>query len=414
MAQDLLTRLAVHNPDEKGYSLEQGLIKYKGKVWIAHNSALQTRLIAALHSSVVGGHSGMKATYYSLKKLFQWKELKTDVENFIKQCQVCQQAKHEHNHPAGLLQPLPIPKGAWQDISMDFIEGLPLSHGCNSILVVVDRYTKYAHFLPLNHPFTAQGVARLVLDNVVKLHGLPKSIVSDRDRIFTSIFWKELFSLFDTSLLISSSYHPQTDGQTERVNQCLEMYLRCAVQDSPKTWKVWLPLAELWYNSSFHSAIGCSPFKALYGYEATSGMTVPALVSKESEVVDFIQDREAHLANLQKHLAAAQNRMKLQADKHRTDRQFQVGELVLLKLQPYIQHSVVNRPFPKLSYKLFGPYRILEKMGAAAYKLDVPSGSLSHPVFHISQLKPFRPNSTLVFADITKLQDFSALDLKPE
>jgi hypothetical protein len=314
----------------------------------------------------------MKATYYRLKKLFQWKGLKTDVENFIKQCQVCQQAKHEHNHPAGLLQPIPIPKGAWQDISMDFIEGLPLSHGCNSILVVVDRYTKYAHFLPLNHPFTAQGVARLVLDNVVKLHGLPKSIVSDRDRIFTSIFWKELFSLFDTSLLISSSYHPQTDGQTERVNQCLEMYLRCAVQDSPKTWKVLLPLAELWYNSSFHSAIGCSPFKALYGYEATSGVTVPALVSGESEVVDFIQDREAHLANLQKHLAAAQNRMKLQADKHRTDRQFQVGELVLLKLQPYIQHSVVNRPFPKLSYKLFGPYRILEKMGAAAYKLDLP------------------------------------------
>lgn len=192
------------------------------------------------------------------------------------------------------------------------------------------------------------------------------------------------------------------------------MYLRCVVQDSPKTWKVWLPLAELWYNSSFHSAIGCSPFKAFYGYEANSGVTVPALLSRASEVVDFIQDREAHLANLQKHLAVAQNRMKLQADKHRTDRQFQVGELVLLKLQPYIQHSVVSRPFPKLSYKFFGPYRILEKLGAAAYKLELPPGSLIHPVFHILQLKPFTPNSTLVFADITKLQDFSALDLKPE
>jgi hypothetical protein len=133
---------------------------------------------------------------------------------------------------------------------MNFIEGLPTSKGYNAILVVVDRYTKYAHFLPLKHPFTAKGVAKLVLDNVVKLHGLPRSMVSDRDRIFTIDFWRELFSLFDTKLLRSSAYHPQTDGQSERVNQCLEMYSRCAVHDSPRKWKSRLSLAELWYNTS--------------------------------------------------------------------------------------------------------------------------------------------------------------------
>lgn len=177
--------------------------------------------------------------------MFVWKGLKQDVNNFVKQCIVCQQVKHERAHPAGLLQPLPIPEGPWQDISTDFIEGLSTSKGFNSILVVVDRFTKYAHFIPLKHPFTAHQVGSSVLHHVVKLHGLPNTIVSNRDRIFTSSFWKELFKLMDTTLLMSTVYHPQTDGQTERVNQYLEMYLRCSVHNSPKKWSDWLHLAEL-------------------------------------------------------------------------------------------------------------------------------------------------------------------------
>lgn len=193
--------------------------------------------------------------------------MKGDVEDFIKQCPTCQRAKGERVHPAGLLQPLPVPQGAWQDITMDFIEKLPKSEGYDTILVVVDRFSKYAHFLALKHPFTASQVAQILLDQVVKLHGLPKSIVSDRDKIFTSHFWTQLFKLMGTKLSLSTAYHPQSDGQSERVNQCLEMYLRCAVHAQPQKWKAWLPLAEFWYNTAHHSSLGCSPFKVLYGYD---------------------------------------------------------------------------------------------------------------------------------------------------
>jgi len=232
-AQQLLTQLAIASPNAKGYSLDRGVIRFKNKLWVAQNSALQTKIITAFHASAIGGHSGVQATYHRINKLFHWKGLKVAVEDFIKQCQICQQAKHLNTSPAGLLQPLPIPEGAWQDLSMDFIEGLPKSEGYTVILVVVDRFTKYAHFIPIKHPYTAHTIAQSVFDNIVKLHGMPKTIISDRDKVFTSIFWKELFQLLGTQLMFSSAYHPQTDGQTERVNQCLEMYLRCVTYEAP-------------------------------------------------------------------------------------------------------------------------------------------------------------------------------------
>lgn len=278
---------------------------------------------------------------------------------------------------------------------MDFIEALPKSEDYTVIMVVVDRLTKYAHFIPVKHPYTATIIVQLFMDIVVRLHGLPASIVTDRDIIFVSHFWKELFKLYKVQLNLSTAYHPQTDGQAERVNQCVEMYLRCAVQDSPKTWKAWLSLAELWYNSSLHTALGCSPFKALYGYEPNIG-AIPSLPDTTSPtVIEIIENRELQLQSLKDSLARAQNRMKMQAYQKCSDAQFAVGDKVLLKLQPYTQSTVASRPFLKLAYKYFGPYEVLECIGSVAYKLNLPQDSMIHPVFRISQLKPFTVDHTL-------------------
>jgi hypothetical protein len=211
-AQRRLTELAVASPDEHGYALHQGLIQYQGRVWLGANSALQTKLISAFHASAIGGHSDVQATYQRLKRLFAWQGMKLAVTDFVRQCDICHHAKHSNQHPQGLLQPLPTPQGAWQDITIDFIEGLPMSEGVNTIMVVVDRFTKYSHFLPLRHPFTAPQFALLFVDSVVKLHGMPRSIVSDRDCIFTSHFWRLLFEKLGTKLKYSTAYHPQTDG----------------------------------------------------------------------------------------------------------------------------------------------------------------------------------------------------------
>lgn len=412
-AQAKIQALAVSSPDEQGYSLCNGLIKLQERVWIGNNTALQTKLISAFHSSAIGGHSGILPTYQRLKRMFAWQGMKVAVENFIKQCSICQHAKHEHTKPAGLLQPLPLPAGIWRELTMDFVEGLPLSGNANVIMVVVDRLSKYAHFVPLKHPFTV-SVADAFLDNVVKLHSVPLSIVSDRDKIFTSQLWKELFKSMGTNLHFSTAYHPQTDGQTERVNQCMEMYLRCMVHGAPKQWRKWLPLAELWYNSTFHSSLGCSPFKAVYGCEPNFGLLPVEDTTIQTDAATMLAERQQQLDKLKSHLAAAQLRMKLQADKNRTEKEYQVGEQVLLKLQPYAQSSLVNRPYPKLAFKFFGPYKILERIGKVAYKLDLPDSSAIHPVFHVSQLKNFVPDHSPVFSTLPVFPELDTGDPEPE
>ena len=245
---------------------------------------------------------------------------------------------------------------------------------------------------------------------MVKLHGVPASIVSDSDKVFTSNLWWELLAGARTQLLYSTAYHPQTDGQSERVNQCMEMYLRCVVHDTPSKWRRWLPMAEFWYNSTFHSSLNCTPFKALYEKEANLG----AMVSwpNDAPTGDDL-DWAAHTTHIRTQLERAQKRCKKQADRNRTERQFQVGEQVLLKLQPYVQQSVVSRPCAKLAYKFFGPYNVIEKIGLMAYKLDLPESSRVHPVFHVSQLKPFTPDYTPVYAELPRVPDLSVATMAP-
>lgn len=265
-AKDLMSKLAVNPAAVPYFTLHDGLLRFKGKIWVGRNYKLQQLLIQALHSSAVGGHSGIPVTYHRLKHLFAWPGMKKPVIQFVSSCTVCQQAKAERVKYPGLLQPLPVPAEAWQTITMDFIEGLPMSGGKNCVLVVVDKFSKFGHFIPLKHPFTAAGIAKIFMQHVYKLHGMPSAIVSNRDKIFTSQLWRNMFTLAGVSLNMSSAYHPQSDGQTERVNQCLETFLRCFVHACPHKWLEWLYLAEFWYNSSWHSALQMSPFEALYGY----------------------------------------------------------------------------------------------------------------------------------------------------
>lgn len=176
--KQLFTALSVIGKDEKGFSLQDGVICFKGRVWIGHTLA-QQHVMEAVHNSGIGGHSGVTATYSRIKALFAWPNLKQTVQTFVQQCETCQQAKGEHTKLPGLLQPLPVPTQAWQVVSLDFIEGMPVSDRYNSILVVVDKLTKYAHFIPLHHPYTATQIAKLYLDNIYKLHGLPQTMISD-------------------------------------------------------------------------------------------------------------------------------------------------------------------------------------------------------------------------------------------
>jgi hypothetical protein len=257
----LLQLLSLPGDHPACFSLVDGVIRYNGRIWLGHNALAQQHVLQALHVSGIGGHSGVQGTYQRVKSLFAWPKLKRDVTTFVQECAVCQQTKAEHVKLPGLLQPLPVPAHAWSVVCMDFIEGLPMSNKHNAILVVIDKFSKYAHFLPLAHPFTTLHVAQLYFNSVYKLHGLPDAIVTDRDKIFTTSLWKELFRLSDTQLLMSISYHPQTDGQTERLNQCLETFLRCVVHSSPAKWYFWLPLAEYWYNTFFQSAIGRTHLK---------------------------------------------------------------------------------------------------------------------------------------------------------
>jgi len=197
---------------------------------------MQLKVLSALHASPVGGHSGALATYIKVKHLFFWHGMKNDIWAFVQSCSVCLQSKPDRARYPGLLQPLPVPSASWEIISLDFIESLPQSGSYNAILVVVDKFSKFSQFIPLRHPFTAATMARAFMDQIYRLHGLPKAIISDHDQIFTSHLWQSLFKAAGSDLRLSSAYHPQTDGQSERVNQCVETFLGCFIHACPSQW----------------------------------------------------------------------------------------------------------------------------------------------------------------------------------
>uniref|UniRef100_A0A2N9IYS4 Integrase catalytic domain-containing protein n=1 Tax=Fagus sylvatica TaxID=28930 RepID=A0A2N9IYS4_FAGSY len=350
--KQLLDTLIQGQVEHQHYSLQNGLILFKNRIYLGPQCILKQKTSRLISRTVIHAR----------------------------------ESKLKPPNLAGLLQPLSIPYRPWHSISMDFIEGLPNSNKHSVILVVVDRLTKYVHFIPLSHPYTAAKVASLFMQHVFKLHGLPSSIVSDRDTAFTSIFWQELFIKQGIELAMSSAYHPQTDGQTEVVNRSLEQYLRAFASDKPQQWVDWLPLAEFWFNTNYHTSTHTSPFEALYGYPPPTLMEYIPGTTKVEAVEDHLSQRQQALALLKANLAAVQERMKLQTDKHRQEREFQVRDWVYLRLQPFKQRSM-HQKMGKLAPKFYGPYQVIQRIGAVAYKLDLPADAKIHPVFHVSCLK---------------------------
>lgn len=309
-------------------------------------------------------------TLRRLKDQFFWDNMSRDIHQLISECRVCQQTKTECRKPAGLLQPLPIPTGIWEDLSMDFVTGLPPFHGFTTILVVVDRFSRGTHLGALPPKYSAHKVVGLFIDIVCKLHGFPRSLVSDIDLLFLNAFWRKLFPISGTKLRYSTAYHPESDGQIEVLNRTLEQYLRSFVHDRPALWFSFLSLVEWNYNTSTHSGTGLSPYEVTYGKPPP---TLPQYIPGTSciEAADsIITTKQAVHSKLQQRLLKAQTLMKTYVDRHRWDVQFQVGDWVYVRLRPYRQLSL--RPhYSKLAKRFYGPYLVVEKIGTVAYRLQL-------------------------------------------
>uniref|UniRef100_A0A2N9IPW9 Reverse transcriptase n=1 Tax=Fagus sylvatica TaxID=28930 RepID=A0A2N9IPW9_FAGSY len=314
---------------------DDGVLKFGNRLCVPNDPSIKKDILEEAHRSSYTIHPGSTKMYRDLRETFWWNNMKREIAQFVEQCLTCQQVKVEHQRPSGLLQSLSIPEWKWEHISMDFVSGLPRSpKGHDAIWVIVDRLTKSAHFIPIQMNYSLDQLAQLYVEEIVRLHGIPVSIVSDRDPCFTSRFWKSLHKALGTNLNFSTAFHPQTDGQSERTIQIVEDMLRACVLDLKGSWANHLCLVEFAYNNSFQSSIGMAPYEALYGRKCRSPICWdevgvqkilgPEIIQRTCEKVDLIHER----------LRIAQSRQKSYANKRRKDLEFKVGDMVFLRVAP--------------------------------------------------------------------------------
>jgi hypothetical protein len=371
------------------WSEEQGLILFRGKVYVPKDVELRRQVVQAHHDSAITGHPGRWKTIELVSRNYWWPNMTRFIAGYVRGCDRCNRTKTFPRRPLGKLTPNQIPTKPWQIITVDLITGLPDSHGYNSIMVVVDRLSKLIHVAPTTDKVTSEGIARLFRDHVWKLHGLPEQVISDRGPQFVSTFMRELNKLLDIRTTPSTAYHPQTDGQTERVNQEIEQYLRLFVNHRQDDWVEWLPLAEFSHNNRVQASTRQTPFMLNYGQHPRLGVE-PTKTTKVESVDDFVQRMKANQEEARAALHQAAEDMARFYDLHRGKApEYQVGDLVWLDGKDL----KTDRPSKKLEDKRYGPYKITKKISPSAYELKLPSSMKVHPVFGTSRLTLYEEDS---------------------
>jgi hypothetical protein len=364
-----------------------GLWLKDGKVVVPNSIPIKTAILHALHDAPSAGHTGVARTYEKVKRYYWWPALKRDVEDYVRACPSCQVMKSATEAPAGLLQPLPVPERRWSSVSLDLITALPRTRrGNDAILVFVDRLSKMVHLAPCKKSVTAAGCADLFFRHVVRLHGAPDSIVSDRGTTWVNAFWEQMCARWQIKQKLSSAFHPQTDGQTERMNRTLEETLRHYVDTGRADWDEHLPCAEFAINDSVNSSTGFTPFFLNYGEHPSNPLlgAPPAGPARSLDATAFTEAIADAVKSAKEHLRAAQDRQKAAADKRRRDVTFTVGDHVLLSTR----NLRLAGP-KKLMPRWIGPFPITELIGKTAARLELPAELQVHNVFHYSLLKPY-------------------------
>ncbi|GJS04837.1 putative reverse transcriptase domain-containing protein [Tanacetum coccineum] len=373
-----------------------GALYYLDRIWVPLKGDVRTLIMDEAHKSKYSVHPGADKMYYDLRDMYWWPGMKKDIAVYVSKCLTCLKVKAEHQRPSGLLQQPEIPEWKWERIAMDFVTKLPrTSSGHDTIWVIVDRLTKSAHFLPMREDYKMDRLARLYLNEIVARHGVPISIISDRDSRFTSRFWQTMQEALGTRLDMSTAYHPQTDGQSERTIQTLEDMLRACVLDFGGSWDVHLPLVEFSYNNSYHSSVRCTSFEALYGRKCRSSIIWAEVKEGQLIGLELVQETTEKISQIKDRLKAARDRQKSYADKRRKPLEFSVGEYVLLKVSPW-KGVVRFGKKGKLAPRFVGPFEITERICPVAYRLRLPEELNGvHDTFHVSNLKKCLADPTL-------------------
>jgi hypothetical protein len=383
------------SPDQESddYRVQDGLLYLcqGNRLCVPDLPEVKVALLRSVHDNPIAGHYGIEKTYARLSEHFYWPGMKKSVQHYVQSCHICRTTKRRTTKENGLLQPLSAPEKPWTHISLDLITQLPRTRtGHDAIAVFVDRFSKAAKFVAFNTSCSGTDLAHIFFREIFKNHGLPQSIVSDRDPRFTSLFWKTLFSYFETDLDMATAHHQQTDGQAERTIQTLEQYLRVYTSNDQDDWDEYLGQAEFAYNSAKSSTTDFSPFEILYGFNPRTTIDFIASEPQKSGVPtadEFIQKHHERFKMVHDALIDAQQLMSTTYNKTHREESFQIGDLVYLDSEHIKRPSTPSNTTSKLQPRFLGPYKIRDKPSKLNYTLDLPPGSRIHPVFHISKLR---------------------------